>query len=435
MKHLANISQFEQLQAAASGQNWRVVRNDNESGHMPESYRELRMGTGAGNVMGSNKAPGKPNTPRLPEWGARNSLGDILLSLQERLIDYFRRTQSEKEKFLSDVDKKTEEVGVFLDVVKHPAARQRLGLSDEHLKIVSEVVKDFYASFKQQIYDVVYRPLADSCDQITAKIEAEGNVAPTLETGFGWFGMRPTLRSEFKRRLKEALKKGTMSKDEYKFAKRDRSEEGLWGRERAEYEKYRTRADELLDAQREGGVPLSPGLKKVMEWYGYNVNGSKGNGQGEYIPEDLRVLLGQFADIAAGNEYFSTMGTPEWPKKNSNLLGKIRSKIPASWRSKKKGNDSTTQQGGTGSDKQQGANVKGAGKNGHAYIDIPPEINMSLKYKTPEEFINSEGLQAAAGFLSDLNEIKNQPENKGKWIPDRLHKFAGDLRKALKNQQ
>ena len=428
MEHLANISQFEQIQNSSLSTSRSSVWNDNEK-YIPDSYKSMDHRKGPGVVMGSGMSAAKPNVPKLPEWGARNSLGDILLSLQDRLGKYLQDTRKETENFASDIKNKTGEIGLFLSFVKHPAARERLGLGKKDLKGLSKVVRDFYSSFQKQIYDAVYAPLSKSCETVTDQLTAKGPDVPSKAYGFNWFGLRPTVRSEYLKRLKDAKKKGDLNRWQYLDKRLRKGKDADWQNELFEqWDQYRDAASRLLQAQRNGGTPISPELKKVMEMYGFDAGGRKKGNQGEAVPDALRAILGEYAEASAANDFFSEMGTQKWKDKHHKLLGKLRGAIPGSYRQGKGG-------GKDKQDTQQKPKQNGDGGGDRPEIIIPQTADPSLRYSSPGDFLIKEGFDAAKEFISDIDQIKSHPDNKGKLLPDRVYKFYKGVKSDLKNAE
>ena len=161
--------------------------------------------------------------------------------------------------------------------------------------------------------------------------------------------------------------------------------------------------------------------------YGFDVGSKKKGNQGETIPDALRAILGEYADAAAANDFFSGMGSQKWADKHHKLLGKLRGAIPGSYRRSK---------GGENKDKQgtpQNTNQNGNGD--RQEIRIPPEADPTLKYASPGDFMIKEGWDAAKEFISDINKIRNHPDNKGKRLPDRIFDFYKGLKTDLNNAE
>ena len=227
MKHLANISQFEQIQNSALTENGRWVWNDNnDSGinydqFIPDSYRNLDHSRGAGAMLGDNTAAPKENIPKGPEWGKYNSIGDIMLALQTCLSRYFKETKDARQKLIYSIKGRDGSSGILgnaeklINVMKHPAARKLLGVDDKEVNRLAGVVRDFSGSFKKQIYDNVYGPISDTCYLLTQKIKEKDKNVPSSEGGWisQWlapltFGLSSklfgsSLRDQYLKSLKE----------------------------------------------------------------------------------------------------------------------------------------------------------------------------------------------------------------------------------------
>ena len=375
MKHLANISQFERLLNPTHTSNGFAVLHNVDAA-------ETIMGTGT---------PADPNVPEMPPHGKYNSLSAALLPLQVQLFDYFKRIKPETDKFAAGIAQAGDDIKQFISIIKHPAARSYLGLTDESLLNVSKRVRDFYDSLKQQVHDVVYAPLADLCDEVTTQIEAKGDMAPQQEEGFGWFGLRPTLRSQFKKRLKEALAKGEITKSDYKEAKHKGSAD--WKATRAEYERYRTAADDILRRRGMPGKPV-PEIAQILKMYGYDLK----DVQQSNMPDELRAVLGDILGMADANkDYFSSMGTQKWRDQNSGVLGRLLSAIRRAGIAKK-----------TQSDKNQ---TSAPQKDKEEYRDTTFGSTFNpADYATAADLIKAQGFEKTQAFVDGVDAAKSRKE-------------------------